>query len=236
LRAMGVPARASAGYAVPAANLGGGSSLLIKSGDAHEWAEIYLDTVGWVPVEVVPEKSEVKPSQFQEKDLQQLLGEMARKQGRNERESYQGPKLADAIRALLAFLPKLLLALIAIAYAWKLWRLAAPRFARPMKRPRIAYRAALDRLSAIGMLRGRGEPRERFAKRVKTIAPSFDPLTSAHVGVALGSRDALRSYMQEKPQALIELTSRVASEVRKGVPWWRWLLGVLNPISWVWSR
>jgi hypothetical protein len=255
LRALGVPARVSAGYAVPASNLGGGSALLIKSGDAHAWAEMYLTGIGWVPVEVTPEKTDIKPSSFREKDLQQLLGEMARKEGRDSRDSYQGPTLRDAIRALLRTLPYVLLGALLIAYLTKGWRLLAPVFTKKDKQPRIAYRAALDWLSMVGLNRTLGEPRERFARRVGDLAPSFGALTAANVGVALGSTEikaiiaapesardqgegGVRGDELLKPPrtALPTLTRSVAREVRKRVPWWRWLVGALNPISWLWSR
>lgn len=236
LRAMGVPARVSAGYAVPAQNLGAGSSLLIKSGDAHAWAEVYLRTVGWVPVEVTPEKTDVKPNPFEEKDLQQMLGEMARKEGRESRSQPEAPKILAALKKLLAMIPWVLAALVAAAYVWKLWRLFAPSFARGERRARLAYRAALDRLSAVGFLRARGEPRERFAKRLQAETPSFGPLTATHVGVAFGSRDALRSLDSGTSGSLTALARKVGTEARRAVPWWRWLLGVLNPISWLWSR
>ncbi|MCK6550373.1 transglutaminase-like domain-containing protein [Myxococcota bacterium] len=236
LRAMGVPARVSAGYAVPAQNLGAGSSLLIKSGDAHAWAEVYLRTVGWVPVEVTPEKTDVQPSPFQEKDLQQMLGEMARKEGRESRSQPEVPKILEALKKLLAMIPWMLAALVAAAYAWKTWRLVAPAFVRGERRARLAYRAALDRLSAVGFLRARGEPRERFAKRLQSETPSFVPLTATHVGVAFGSRDALRSLDTGASGSLTALARKVGTEARRAVPWWRWLLGLLNPISWWWSR
>lgn len=236
LRALGIPARVSAGYAVPAANLGGGSSLLIKSGDAHAWAEIYLNTMGWVPIEVTPEKTDVKPPAFAEKDLQQLLGEMARKEGRDRRQAYQGPTIMDAIRQLMAVLPKVLLAVLALTYALKLWRLIAPRFARKERLPRVAYRAALDRLSAIGMIRKNGEPRERFARRAEGLSPSFAPLTHQHVRFALGSPDSRQAIAGDDRRHLPDLSARVGSEVRKRVAWWHWILGALNPISWIWSR
>jgi protein-glutamine gamma-glutamyltransferase len=230
MRAMGVPARVSAGYAIPAANLQGGSALLIKTGDAHAWAEIYLRTTGWVPIEVTPEKTDVQPQQFQEKDLQQLLGEMARKEGRNERQSYQGPKLGEILAQIAKLIPFVIAALIALAYAIKFWRLLAPAFTGQRRQPKIAYRAALDRLSAAGLFRVRGEPRERFAKRVLDRAPSFGPLTNAHVSVALGS--------SRPPEGgpLKKLAGSVGGEVRRNVPLWRWMLGLLNPVSWMWSR
>src|SRR5205085_546806 len=101
---------------------------------AHAWAEIYLEDIGWVPIEVTPEKTDIKPSPFREKDLQQLFGEMARKEGRDNQQGYQGPALLDMIRAALkAFLdvlPKLLLAALGLAYLMKLYRLyIAPLFA-----------------------------------------------------------------------------------------------------------
>jgi transglutaminase-like putative cysteine protease len=232
MRAMGVPARVSAGYAVPAANLQGGSSLLIKTGDAHAWAEIYLKSYGWVPIEITPEKTDVQPQQFQEKDLQQLLGEMARKEGRHERQTYQGPKLSEIFEAIARVIPFVIAALIALAYLIKTWRLIAPAFASERAKARVAYRAALDRLSAAGLFRVRGEPRERFAKRVVDRVPSFGPLTSAHVAVALGSRRPLASV--DAP--LGKLSLRVGSELRRAVPIWRWMLGLLNPVSWMWSR
>lgn len=232
MRAMGLPTRVSAGYAVPASNLGGGSSLLIKSNDAHAWAELYLAGIGWVPIEVTPEKTDEEAQPFQENDLQQLLGEMARKEGRESRDQgAQGPTLREMLAAFLDVLPWILLALFLAAYGTKLWRIFAPAVGSRRQAPRLAYRAALDRLSAVGHTRRPGESRERFAQRTSGVAPSFGRLTSALVGVALGSRAE-----QAQPVPLPPLASRVATEVRQQVPWWRWLLGALNPVSWLWSR
>jgi transglutaminase-like putative cysteine protease len=232
MRAMGLPTRVSAGYAVPAGNLGGGSALLIKSGDAHAWAELYLAGVGWVPIEVTPEKTDVENPPFQENDLQQLLGEMARKEGRDSRDQAEGSlNLRELARALLAALPWVLLAVFVLAYGTKLWRRLAPALSAPRHGPRVAYRAALDALSAVGMTRRRGESRERFAARAAAVAPSFGRLTAVNVGSALGSRAE-----RARGDALGPLASGVAREVRTQVPWWRWLLGLLNPVSWLWSR
>ncbi|MEQ9502002.1 MAG: transglutaminase-like domain-containing protein [Deltaproteobacteria bacterium] len=233
VRALGVPARVSAGYGVPAENLAGGSALLIKSGDAHAWAEIYLEGVGWIPIEVTPEKTDVEPSPFQEKDLQQLLGEMARKEGRTERASYSGPKLGELLEKVWAAVPYFVLVLVLLAYCVKLWRLAVPILASEKKAARLAYRAALDRCSAVGHARRRGEPPERFARRIETIAPSLEALTGVHVGTALGSRAPLAAG---KGRSVRSLSSDVGREVRQSTPWWRWLLGGLNPIAWWWSR
>lgn len=233
VRALGVPSRVSAGYAVPAENLAGGSSLLIKSGDAHAWAEIYLEEIGWVPIEVTPEKTDVEPPPFQEKDLQQLLGEMARKEGRTERAAYEGPKLKELFEKVWKAVPYVLLALLAAAYAVKLWRLVAPYLRSEAKAQRAAYRAALDRFSAAGHVRSRGEPRELFARRVGDVAPSFVPLTNVHVGAALGSRAPEAAGLGRSPRSL---STDVGREVRQSTPWWRWVIGALNPISWWWSR
>jgi hypothetical protein len=45
-RTAGIPARVSQGYAVAARQRGHGASLLIRSGDAHAWPEIYLQGAG----------------------------------------------------------------------------------------------------------------------------------------------------------------------------------------------
>ena len=35
---------------------------------------------------------------------------------------------------------------------------------------------------------------------------------------------------------MLRLAGRVGREIRKKVPFWRWLFGALNPVSWMWSR
>lgn len=58
LRQMGVPARYATGYIVkqnsPVSNPDGGYAVTVQDRSAHAWVEIYLDNIGWVPVEMTP--------------------------------------------------------------------------------------------------------------------------------------------------------------------------------------
>lgn len=230
LRALGVPTRVSAGYAVPAENLGRGSALLIKDGDAHAWMEINLQGVGWLPIEITPEQTDIEPSPFQEQDLQQLLGEMARQEGRFEREASGPSAWVQSLKWALGQLPKLLVLLLLVAYLIKGWRLLRPAWAPDSQ---WVYRGALDALSAMGWVRARGETRERFATRVAEYAPDFVPLTRLRVGVVMGSEQALASAQGPSTYALYR---SVFTQARQSVPAWRFWLGLLNPVSWMWSR
>ena len=51
LRAMGIPARYVAGYAVPVTAAG---TTQVPDSAAHAWVEIYLEGYGWYPVEMTP--------------------------------------------------------------------------------------------------------------------------------------------------------------------------------------
>lgn len=57
-RTQGIPARYVEGYRVGAGDLTGAaltnSTLTVDAGDAHAWCEVYLDGLGWTPVEVTP--------------------------------------------------------------------------------------------------------------------------------------------------------------------------------------
>jgi hypothetical protein len=88
----------------------------------------------------------------------------------------------------------------------------------------------LDRLVEVGLRRENGETRERFALRAAALAPSLPDLTREHVGRAFGSR-ALAP-----PPAMRDLGRRASREIRGAAPTWRVLLGLLNPISWFFSR
>lgn len=58
LRYLGIPARYATGYAASPGeftpNADGTCSAVVLDRQAHAWAEIYLDGIGWIPVEMTP--------------------------------------------------------------------------------------------------------------------------------------------------------------------------------------
>ncbi|MEM8931919.1 MAG: transglutaminase domain-containing protein [Acidobacteriota bacterium] len=224
-RSLDVPARVAAGYAVEESERAGGSTVLIRGGNAHAWPEIYLDRVGWVVVDLTPHQSLDEPIPAPDQRLQQMLGEMMRSAegdddfGDQVREAFDWRTLFERLAAFLALV-------LVVAYAIKLWRRMAPRWAAPDALPRIGYRAGLDRLAELGLRRRWGESREGFTRRIADVVPSFKPLTALHLSDALGggrpaSTDDIRRLLAGLDA---ELTSRI--------PTWRRLLGALDPIPW----
>ena len=55
-RTLGIPARVCEGYLVN--NLQAGQAMRVTGGDAHAWVEVYVDGLGWVPVEVTASAAE----------------------------------------------------------------------------------------------------------------------------------------------------------------------------------
>jgi hypothetical protein len=94
----------------------------------------------------------------------------------------------------------------------------------------VAYRAALDRLSELGLRRVPGETRERFAERLEPRAPSLAPLTREHVGRAFGAHRLV------PPAEMRRLASQAVAETVRGAPWWRVALGWIDPLSWLFTR
>ncbi len=54
LRSLGYPARYVEGYYVPVSAVGEDGSATLTGQNAHAWAEVYFDGVGWLPVDVTP--------------------------------------------------------------------------------------------------------------------------------------------------------------------------------------
>jgi transglutaminase-like putative cysteine protease len=235
MRALGVPARVGAGYAVEEAARQGGSALLLSGANSHAWPEVYVTGVGWVVLDVSPARSLDPPVSPPDSDLQRLLGEMAR----GEAPLPQGDQrlLEPAIAALRGLpmkiaraLAVLIPALLLLGYAVKLWRRLAPRLASDVQAPRVVYRAQLDRLSDVALRRGYGESREAFATRVAQASPSFRALTALHVAARFGREQATDR------SALRALDRKVVSELTTHVPPRRRWLGSLRPFSWLASR
>jgi transglutaminase-like putative cysteine protease len=234
LRSLGVPARVATGYAVEESARQGGSALLIASGAAHAWPEIYLDGIGWVVVDVQPERTLDPAPEPPDADLQRLLGQLARGIKPLPPDGSPPPLpweqwLKDFARwAGQALGQGLILAFLAL-YLVKLWRRLSPSFAPSGSLPRVAYRAELDALADLGLFRARGESREAFAERVRSIAPSFGELTTVHVGARFGSRRAAQHDLRSLRQLL-------RRERQRTFAWWRRALGALNPWSWLKAR
>lgn len=237
-RARGIPARVGAGYAVDGRTRGNGAALLVRDRDAHAWPEIYLYGIGWLPMDIAPEKTLDPPDEGPDQGLQQMLGEMARR-GRQpppaEQEPAGGGNLQEALRAAaraagLGLLALAVLALMAL-YAAKLWRWIAPAFCRVERLPVVAYRAALDRLADGGVRRRFGQTREAFAAGESAFSRAFGELTRLHLEAALGrTRPALT-----RAEALA-LGRRLAADLAANVRWWRRWLGLVDPLSWLWVK
>ena len=232
LRARGVPTRVAAGYAVEEGRRGNGSSIMIQAKDAHAWAEVYLENEGWIIVDVAAEHSIDPPPPQADRDLQRALGEMAR--GDKSAGKADESKADDDAQSLLSRVKRAALIVAALAllalYGVKLWRRLIPLVASPRHVHRLAYRAALDRISEAGWVREPNETRERFAERLRPFAPEMESLTREHLGRAFGAKTLLSAA------EVLRLSRRAGNAARHAAPSWRVVLGTLNPLSWTRTR
>jgi len=223
-RSLGLPARVTTGYAVPADARAGGSAVLIRGGDAHAWPELYLQGVGWVVVDLAPENALDGGMAAVDPALQRLLGEMLREQLRDVPFDELGSRWTPA--DLARWLRWVALAIASGCFALKAYRRWVPRFAPSRHLPRLAYRAALDRLAGLGLRRRHGETREAFARRVAPWVPSFATLTGVHLRAAFGAGAGVR------PEAFRSLDREIGRELTRLPRWRRWL-GALDPTPWM---
>jgi transglutaminase-like putative cysteine protease len=225
MRSLGVPSRVATGYAVPAEDRGGGSSVMIRGLNGHAWPEIYLEGAGWVVVDLAPETVLDQFAAAPDGTLQMMLGQMLRDGTREvEYEKPPPPLDFDALARLLA--AGVVLVLLS-GFIVKAYRRFAPRFASKPQLARVAYRAALDHLVAVGVRRRYGEGRERFADRAAALAPSIDALTRTHLAAAWGGKRV------RDRTAVVRRVTALADELRSSTPRWRRWLGALNPYSWL---
>ena len=228
LRSLGIPARVGIGYSVPAANRAGGSSLLIQAIHGHAWPEIYFEGYGWVIVDPAPQRTLVDMTTDPQNELQQLLGDMLRGEAAFEEFLQEQAGFTINWQLVLSALPALLAALVLAGYAVKIYRLWIPAAAGLAAQHRLSYRAALDRLAAVGVRRRFGESREAFAHRASATAPALETLTAWHLAHALGERP---------PSLGIEdwnaARRRVSGEIRGNTGTGKRILAILNPFSWL---
>jgi transglutaminase-like putative cysteine protease len=252
-RSLGLPSRVGTGYASEEKNRQGGSAILVRAADAHAWPEIYLEGAGWVVLDITPHENLDDQPPPVDDDLQRLLGEMARQlppdPTKTERREPVKPK--EWARAAGTFLGATACALLVMLYLAKLWRRAAPLWARPRSLPRVGYRTSLDLLSEAGFSRERGESREAFAERVRAKLPAFEKLTAMHLAGQLGAFGRSEKGLSAPPPsppppAFSDQKERTRAAWREAIEAlrtdlvkvplaWR-MLGWINPLSFFRSR
>ena len=231
-RAAGVPARISSGYMVNAKQRGGGSSLLIRSVDAHSWPEIYLEGVGWLDLDIAPKKNLEPEHEQVDNNLQQMMGDMARKDKKERRPEESRPQIdvQELLRKILLqvarAIPWALLALWVGLTAWKAWRRLRPWLVGGRDLARVAYLAVLDILAEQGDTRPIDESCEAFARRLQEPVPALLPLVRAHLRIRLGNQPPL-------PDSQIrDLLKQCLGQLRRRpLVGWRRYLRWLDPTS-----
>ncbi len=243
-RSIGIPARVAEGYAVDAKNTYGGSALLIMNNSAHSWCEVYIQGLGWYPIDVSPERSNVTPPEPPDPDLQKMFGEMAREESADKEGVSQKPvDMQMQMRSLVKALGWLLaiVAILAFIAAWvhKIYIHMMAHLSSGAKRADYVYKAALVSLAEIGIRRHYGETREEFASRWADKLPSLQKLTQWHIRCHLGENAQVQFVSRTPLPNTSECAAHYAklkSELSSCAPWWRRLLGILNPFAWLFVR
>ena len=231
-RSLGIPARVGIGYSVPASNRAGGSALLVQAVHGHAWPEIYFKDIGWVIVDPAPQQTLVDMTTDPQNELQQLLGDMLRDD--SSFQDFLSSQQSGALnfQILLNTIYALIGLTLVIGYVVKVYRLQAPRFARAENRNAVSYRALLDHLSAVGIIRRYGESRENFANRVSPQVPSILPATKIHLAAALSDSNSEKFGFK----TWHELNKNMNSEINRNTVAWKRALGFLNPFSWALTK
>lgn len=234
LRAAGVPARVGAGYAVESRDRRG-SALMILSSRAHAWPEVWVDGLGWYPMDVAPQTYLDPPVPPPDFDLQSMLAEMAREEG-EEFEQVEQVDLRQLLKNLLemlwAFSPWLITGFFLLAYGFKLERRFGYLFESGEAKVHAIYQSALDKTYDAGFDRKRGQGRLSFAEQHGSDLPSLTLLTQAHLQGKFGKPEASKADPDESLKNLQSLHT----ELTELVPLWRRCLGALNPLSWYFTR
>ncbi len=238
VRSLGIPARVATGYAADARYRFEGSALLLQDANSHAWCEIYLEGVGWVPLDVSPQRTDARPPPPPDADLQRMLGQLARKEAPSQEGRPQAKRDLNALaRKALAVLARgagiLLVLGILAAGVGKVVRRLGPYVGPESTRTLRTFRAALDCLADVGVLRPFGDTRERFARDQGNRFEALAPLTEFRMREALGDP---RNPSPPEARELLEHYRNLARQIRRSTPFWRRLLGLLNPFSWLFVR
>jgi len=171
LRVAGVPARRASGYvfSLPEGNVSGQNfkeAILLTDQHIEQWAEIYLEGSGWLPIPIMYENIIDKADPPPQQDLEDLLANMTPK---GDSKLTEKPVAAHLER----FVARLLLGLLCfVVIALALALVAYPIFAGVTERTgQRLLRFSVWLLQSLGYRRKFGESWEEFAMRLSKRRP-----------------------------------------------------------------
>ena len=226
-RELGIPSRIGVGYAVEGDRIRG-DGIVVNNGDAHAWPELYLDEVGWVALDISPGENLDEESPLADEDRMDSLIELARDvENTTFRQPIDWTAFWAKWRPIITLWSKLILMFIlAVHYGFKIYRQIRIFWKTT---PLFLYIASIDKLSQVGVRRLYGESRESFAKRLSSSLPSFAIITNGHLEDFFSNNSVNANTLQTA-------YTQFNSELQQTVPWWRRVLGVLNPFSFYGSK
>ncbi|MBW2528355.1 MAG: transglutaminase domain-containing protein, partial [Deltaproteobacteria bacterium] len=239
-RSLGIPARISAGYATTEDDRLG-ATIVIQSGDAHSWPELYLEGVGWVVLDISAQQNLDPPTPPPDEELMRKLADMAREESPEPEEEpemaeEEGSSRPSGSTIALALLLVVLAVVIGL-YLIKIWRRVVPWLASARAQPRVSYRLALDLLSEAGLSRRYGETRICFAERVADRVPCFHRLTEMNLAARFGDPAVPTGERGEfRKRAWRDGVRQLRRELSQRTKTWRRLLGLCDPASFFASR
>lgn len=217
-RSLGIKSRLVHGFAVPSRLKGSSSYLLIESQHERWWCEIWVPSRGWTVLDPVALDSPSEPGENSSRQLQTELGEAVRTNKTQDRTS----GLPTPFVRLLVLASSLFL----LGHTVKAYRQLLPYLGNKSHLTNSAYRACLDTLAGVGMVRREGETRLAFAERISSEVPSFEGLTTQHLQSVWGKGGPISQ------EAVFRTMGQVKRELRHSVPLKRRLLGAVNPFNW----
>ena len=226
-RSIGIPARIGVGYAVDAedVNKRRGAGILITNADAHLWPELYLENVGWVPLDMHLENLE-EQQEGQPNEILRSLMDMAEASPDSDfRNPIDWAKLWATYRPILILLTQTSIALLLISlYLWKWYRRRRVVFT---KSTGCLYRCFGLLSFEFGICRKYGEEMTAFARRVNI--EGFEYLSQNQQRYFFDPKGADR-------QIEIQQFEHFEIELSKRFPVWRKAIGALHPFSIFFSR
>ena len=222
LRAAGIPARYAEGYLVAAGgNLG---EVEVRQKDEHAWAELYLEGLGWVPLETVPGKGEpatdILRADYGEDEVEETTSFFRELTLREI-----GEAALNLLKLAAAAILRVVLGLAAAA-AFILFLLWLRSFVKRQMALRDESRESMEKMlkilfkaaSAAGIKRGRGEGMREYAERIDDLLPQdsrLAPMVDAAYAVRYG-RESVPDDRENELRFILENYGDYLRALKKG--------------------